>query len=157
MDISVRWLAPVPLRFARHGEPFIYACDHLERIPEDHGFYVFGRRFGENVEPIYIGKAENLRRRVEQHLLRNVPLMRAIEDARNGERVVLVGVWEARRAQQETRVLELVERALIKSALAKGFELVNVQGTRTPVHTLSMSGSHVAVARLFGRESKIEA
>ena len=157
MDIAVRWLAPVRIRAARRGEPLIYACDHLDRLPEDHGWYVFGRRFGDNVEPIYIGKASDLRRRIEQHLLRNVPLLRAIQDRPKGERVVLVGKWIARPGQQEARVLEIVERALIKKALALGFDIVNVHGTRTPVHNLSMSGAHVAVARLFGRDVKIEA
>ncbi len=156
MDLDVRWHAPVRLRRCHHDELLIYACDDLDRIPRAHGVYVFGRLFGDNVEPIYIGRAQDLRVRIEQHLLGNVPLMRAIEHRPNGQRVVLAGEWTARPGQREVRVLPLIEAALIKFALAEGYELVNTQGTRTAVHTLSMSGNRAACTRLFRSSMKIE-
>lgn len=154
MDLELVWHAPVALRDGS-AERLIYACDHLDKIPAAGGIYVFGREFGGDVEPIYIGKAGNLRVRVRQHLEGNIRLMKSIEAAKNGRRVVQIGRWVGKPGQQAARVLPIIESALIKVALAAGYELVNVHGTKTPVHELSMSGNR-AGTRLFRSFMKIE-
>lgn len=154
MDLDIQWHAPVGLRDGT-PERLIYACDELEFLPDTAGVYLFGREFGVNIAPIYIGKAGNLRLRVRQHLERNIKLMKSIEAAKNGRRVVQVGEWRAKPGQQAKRVLPIIESALIKYALAEGFELVNVHGTKTPVHELSMTGNR-AGTRLFRTYMKIE-
>src|SRR4051794_30720162 len=117
MDLELVWHAPFPLRDGSR-ERLIYACDSLDDVPNRPGIYIFGRMYGDVVEPIYIGKAEQLRVRVRQHLEGNIRLMKSIEGAKNGARVVQVAEWIAKRGQQALRVLPTIERALIKSALA---------------------------------------
>jgi hypothetical protein len=153
MDLEVIWREPVELQDGS-SRNLIYACDNLEWIPDGAGVYVFGREFGENVEPIYIGKAGNLRQRVRQHIETNVRLMKSIESAKSGRRVVLIGEWIGTPGQQAARV-PILESALIKYALAEGYELVNVHGTKTPVHEVEMVGNR-AGTRLFSRHMKIE-
>jgi hypothetical protein len=82
--------------------------------------------------------------------------MHRLQEAKNGARVVLIGEWKPKRGQQESRVLPIIERMLIKYALAEGHELFNEKGTRTPVHTLSMTGGRMICSGLFRRTMKIE-
>lgn len=138
------------------SEGLIYYSDHLDEIPENAGVYVFGRIHGDNVEPIYIGKAGNLRRRIRQHFEGSIRLMHRLQEAKTGARVVLIGEWKSKRGQREERVLPIVERMLIKYALAEGYELFNEKGTKTPVHTLAMTGNRSICSGLFRREMKIE-
>jgi hypothetical protein len=154
MELELFWHRPVALRDGSR-QSLIYVCDELDELPTTAGVYVFGRQFGENVEPIYIGKAGNLRRRVREHTERNIRLMKGIEAAKNGRRVIQVAEWFGKPGQQAGRVLPIIESALIKYALAEGYELLNVHGTKTPVHELSMSGNRAAT-RLFRAFMKIE-
>jgi hypothetical protein len=156
VDLDVFWHSPIALRDARANEHLIYACDHWEAIPDAPGVYVFGRLFGGSVDPIYIGRANALSKRIEQHIENNVRLMQAIKQRRNGQRVVLIGEWQARRGQQRDRVLPLIDAALIKHALAEGHDLVNDRGTKTPVHTIAMGGNRLACKRLFRSIIKTE-
>src|SRR5579859_2279421 len=155
MDIEVFWHRPVRLRDARADENLIYACDHMDAIPAAPGVYVFGRLFGNSVDPIYVGRANVLVTRVGQQI-GNVRLMRAIERRPNGARVVLIGEWYAKRGQQRGRALPILETALIKHALAEGHDLVNEKGAKTPVHRIAMAGNRLACKRLFRDEINSE-
>jgi hypothetical protein len=141
MELDLLWLAPQKLV---PDDSLIYACPGLMQIPEAPGIYFFARRFGQSYVPLYIGRTESLRKRVQQHLETNVRLMRAILKAKHGERVVFAGEWRAHRGQQMKRVLPIVESALIKAALAEGNELFNDRGTKTQTHTLVMAGKRHA-------------
>jgi hypothetical protein len=154
MDLEVFWHPPVALVDGT-SVGLTYTCNSMERIHDGPGVYIFGRQFGDAVEPLYIGQAGNVRRRVYQHLNNNVRLMNSLAKAKNGTRVVLVGEWYAKQGQQARRVLRLIESALIKFALAEGHEILNDRGTRTPFHSLSMGGSRLAVG-LFRPEMKLE-
>ncbi|HEY2512838.1 MAG TPA: hypothetical protein VGI39_18355 [Polyangiaceae bacterium] len=156
MDLEIRWHAPFSLREATDDEDLIYVCDQLDQVTEKHGVYFFGRKFGDDIAPIYIGRAKDIRKRIGQHLTSNVRLMKAIQKARNGERVLLTGEWIAKKGQQEGRVLQLIEAALIKFALAEGHEIVNDKGTKTSVHTLSMKGNRAPATKVFRSTMKIE-
>jgi hypothetical protein len=89
MDIRVVWQQPISL-IDGSKQSLIYAVRDPSAIPDRPGVYVFGRRFGDTVSPLYIGKAENLTKRIEQQL-NNVRLMKGIENAPTGERILLVG------------------------------------------------------------------
>jgi hypothetical protein len=156
VDLQIFWRAPVPLRQARANENLIYACDHWESIPAVPGVYVFGRLFGDSVDPIYIGRANVLSARIAQHIDGNVRLMQAIKQRPNGARVVLIGEWNAKKGQQRARVLPVLEAALIKYALAEGHDIVNDKGTKTPVHTIAMTGNRMACKKLFRSQMKSE-
>ncbi len=156
MDLQVRWHAPFLLRPATAQEPLLYACDTFDSIPDVPGVYLFARRHGEHLEPIYIGRATRIQKRIEQHL-KSVPLMKAVQQASSGERLVLAGEWLPKRGQQERRALPLIESALIKFALAEGYSIVNDKGTKTPVHTISMSGNRAAATKVFRSAMKVSA
>jgi hypothetical protein len=94
--------------------------------------------------PLYIGRATNLSERIWPHLNNNVRLMRGLEDAQSGYRVLLVGELLTRPGQRISSVLRLAEAALIRAAWVQGLELLHIQGTRTPVHTLTSSGNRNA-------------
>jgi excinuclease UvrABC nuclease subunit len=64
MELNVVWHAPLALR---RSDERIYDVD-LESIPAEPGVYVFMRVFGKKHNPLYVGKAENLRGRIKTQL-----------------------------------------------------------------------------------------
>ena len=52
----------------------------------------------------------------------------------------MVGRLMMHPGQQKDRVLDIVESALIKHALAQGHDLLNQKGTKTKVHTIRSRG-----------------
>ena len=142
MEIRVVWQQPIPL-VDGSKQSLIYVPRDPASIPDRPGVYIFGRRFGDTVTPLYIGKAENLARRIEQQL-NNVRLMKGIENAPTGERILLVGELSLRPGQRVPRVLEVLENALIEFALTNEHEILNKQGTRTPFHTLTFEGNRAS-------------
>lgn len=142
VNIDVQWAEPITLvDGARFG--LIYALAEIGLIPDTPGVYVFGRQFGESVSPLYIGQAQRLRHRIDQQL-NNVRLMKALESAASGARILLYGEVLLKRGQRAQRVLEVVEVALIEHALAAEHALINKQGTKWPVHSLSFRGNRAS-------------
>jgi hypothetical protein len=142
MDLLVEWDEPVELRHVESGN-LIYECN-LDLIPDAPGVYVFARRFDEKHYPLYIGKTHRLRTRVGQHFRTNVALMRGLEHADNGARVVMIGRFIAKRGQQLASALDVLERTYIKSAPAQECELLNVQGTKYKLDTITSTGARAS-------------
>lgn len=136
MELRLIWTRPIPMKVAR-DKGLIYTTD-LDRIPDAPGVYVFGRVFGDNFEALYVGKADRLRARVKQHL-NNLKLMRHLEDAQIGRRVVMIGRFVPKPGQRADVCLPLIEKALIRNFLANGDDLVNEQGTRRRQHEIVSS------------------
>ena len=142
MNLKVRWHQPVEL-FDGKKENLIYNCDWT-RIPEGAGVYIFGRLFASAFAPLYVGKSKKIARRIWQHLERNIPLMMMLKNqAKNGQRVVVVGEWKSAPGQKESKAIALIESALIKHALAQGFDIFNDKGTKTTSHTITRVGYKV--------------
>ena len=136
LEIELNWWAPIVLREGRRRERFIYTpTDDAIELPNTPGIYIFARQHGDKVNPLYIGRASNLRQRIEQQFC-FVPLMKGIQDVSKGGRVLLLGELAPRRGLRAEKALQVVEEALIAHALTDGKELLNKQGTRTPVHTV---------------------
>lgn len=154
MDLEVFWHRPVSLSDG-HDEGLILTCD-FDKIPEEPGVYVFARMFGESIEPLFIGLATDLRGRIWGHLNGNVRLVHRIMQAKIGPKVVLAGEWKAKPGQRAAKALRVIEAALIKYAIAEGYELLNKQGVKRRVHTISSSGSRVACKQLFRSSINIE-
>lgn len=142
MNIQANWHQPIEL-VSGDDKNLIYACEDIEKLPEDSGVYIFARSYGENVVPLYIGKAVNLRRRIGQQL-NNVKLMNAIKKSSNGRRILLIGVLEYNGNQNPEKMLSVLEPTLIEHFLSMGFELLNLQGTKRPVHTIKFSGNQTS-------------
>lgn len=151
MKIALRWEKPMRLKDASNQNR-IYYCPGSNRLPRKPGVYVFARRHGKNVAPLYIGQASRLRSRIEDQF-NNLRLMMGIKNAQAGRRILLVARLYLKPGQQMSKVLDIVESALIKNALAQGHDLVNQHGTKTKVHVISSRGNgssrQVAPLRMF--------
>lgn len=144
MDLNVEWLPPVPLVDGTK-QRLIYTCD-LEKLPIKGGVYVFARRFGQQVEALYVGRAESIRRRIKSQL-KNLPLMKHVEGARIGRRVLFVGEFKPKPGQKARTCLPVIERALIRYFLTERHDLVNVHGAKLRQHTITSAGSRRMVPK----------
>ena len=139
MELRIKWGRPVSLVDGTKDN-LIYVADGLDSWKGVPGVYMFARQFKGGVVPLYIGKAESLGDRAWQHFKSNTRLMTSIRKAANGARVFIPGEFKPKPGQNTKKCIAVVERALISHALAEGYELLNVQGTKTPTHTISLSG-----------------
>ncbi|OFV95683.1 MAG: hypothetical protein A3H28_15495 [Acidobacteria bacterium RIFCSPLOWO2_02_FULL_61_28] len=81
-----------------------------------------------------------LRQRIESQF-DSLKLMKGLRSARNGTRLLLTGILRLHPGQRQGKVLNIVESALIKRALADGHDLLNQQGTKTKVHVIKSKGN----------------
>jgi hypothetical protein len=139
MILGLDWTRPIPVKDASK-ENLIYSVP-LEKIPSAAGVYVFGRRYGQKFEALYVGKANKIRGRVRGQC-NNLRLMQHLKNARSGRRVLLAARFIARPGQQKPNCLSLIERALIRYFLSEGHDLVNKQGVRIRRHEITSSGKH---------------
>lgn len=155
MKIELNWAEPIPLKSIHPtGYDFESLREELLHAP---GIYVFARKFGGTYTPIYIGKAENVAKRLKTQF-NNLRLMRQVnnwnpmdpDDASKrvtGARVLFVGYLEKPRAGDNASVaLRLAERSVIEHALSEGFAIVNIQMTRTKYNQVQSTGSRKARA-----------
>lgn len=132
-DMIIDWLKPIDLL---KGAP-IFTCD-LEEIPDKPGVYVFAREFGANVIPLYIGQAQNLKKRITGQF-NNAKLMKGIEASSKGRRLLFMATLNSKKMEHKKQ-LNIIEKALIEYSLTEGHFLLNEKGTKTPVHTISANG-----------------
>lgn len=139
MRITVTWL---PTRTISRGIGNFFENLRqfdLSSLPTGAGIYVFGRQHGSKIDPIYIGKAENLRSRIKGQL-NNLDLMHALKGSKSGRRILLIGAVKTGKNQTLAKILPIAERAYIRAALAAGCPLVNKQGTKTKIHIIETVG-----------------
>jgi hypothetical protein len=139
MKLSIDWTRPFRLRDASK-QNLIYWIDP-DKLPGNPGIYVFGRRWGDSFEALYVGKANNIRGRVKSQL-NNLRLMQHLRNAKAGKRILLAGEALTKPGQQLDKTLRLSERALVRYFLSEGHDLVNKQGTRLRRHEIVSSGKH---------------
>lgn len=139
MKLNIRWAKPIPLLDGDHQD-LIYVANDLDSWWGVPGVYMFARIFDQGVYPLYIGKAENIGQRAWQHFKSSTKLMTGIKKSANGARVFIPGEFSPKPGQNTKKCIALIERTLIDYALAHGYELLNIQGTKTPLHELSLSG-----------------
>jgi hypothetical protein len=146
----VTWSAPITLGGEARDLCDTFDCDLL---PDEPAVYIFGRSFGQKIDALYVGKAEVLRNRIRQQLNNN-RLMRALDDAPNGRRVLIYGTFKGRRGVRIHRWLDTVERALINHFTEGGHDLINKRGTRIEVDEIEFEGSRL-VTRATGRKLRV--
>lgn len=139
MKLDLVWERPIRLK-RRRKRTLDYSID-LDKVPNEPGIYVFGRRFKGSFEALYVGKANKIRGRVKGQL-NNLKLMRHVHDAKAGKRFLLVARFKAKPRQQSQKCLPLAERALIRHFLSEGDKIVNKQGTRIRRHEIKSTGKH---------------
>tara|TARA_B100000315_G_C14539513_1_gene570149 strand:- start:493 stop:963 length:471 start_codon:yes stop_codon:yes gene_type:complete len=139
MKLHVEWNRLVQLKDAQ-WKNLIYEID-LEKLPRSPGVYVFGRKWGNSFEALYIGKAKDIRIRVRSQL-NNLSLMQHIRHAKSGSRVLLAGQFISKPGQKEAKCLGLIERSFIRHFLSEGHDLVNIQGTQLRQHEIKSVGKY---------------
>lgn len=150
MKISVTWHAPVSLDGSARD-----LCDSFDfdLLPSEPAVYIFARRFGAKITAVYVGKAVVLRSRIRQQLNNN-RLMRALDDAPNGARVLIYGTFNGKSSQRVRTLLLTVERALIHHFTEQEHELINKRGTRLAVDEIEFDGSRLTT-RATGRTLRV--
>lgn len=143
MQIEATWSQPIALKKGLPGG-LIYVLK-LEDLPEEPGVYVFGRKHGESVVPIYIGETLSIRGRVKDHL-NSLALMRAIENAPNGGRFFIYCTVKAGSKEKAKKHVKVLEKALLVHAQSEGHELFNKKGTKLPTDTISFTGNRTSEA-----------
>lgn len=141
MEINANWSQPLELKADRDG-PLIYKID-LDELPQKPGVYVFARRHGKSVTPIYIGETVSVQGRIKNHL-KSLPLMSAIRDAPRGPRFLIYCTVTAGTAAKAKRQVRIIERALILHAQSQGHVLFNQKGTKLPADAISFSGNRTS-------------
>lgn len=139
LNIEATWSKPIEF-LDGSKENLIYAVGDIERIPEKPGAYVLGRKHGDNLVPLYIGETTNLRKRLTQHL-NDVWIMKGVENAPSGKRMLMYCLVRTKKGQRLDKVLEVLQKALIQHALSEGHELLNTQLTKTKVHSILFKGN----------------
>ncbi len=134
MILSIEWSRPLQLRDGSK-ENLIYNSTPatIDKLPEVAGIYIFGRRYAQKFEALYVGQATHIRGRVESQF-NNLRLMQHLKNARSGKRIVLAGHFKAKPGQKLKKCLDLAELALIRHFLSEGHDLVNKQGIRLRGH-----------------------
>jgi hypothetical protein len=143
MKLKIEWQKPRKLIDGRNQD-LIYTIEGLDELYGMTGVYMFCRQHGTSLSPLYIGKAEDIGIRIKQHLKNNITLMMKIGRALNGNKVLVIGEFIAKPGQEKKKSISIIEQALIESALSKGYELLNVQGAKTPTHKINFSGCQSA-------------
>ncbi len=133
MEVNLNWHNFCELRSGAH-ENLIYTTD-LSDIPEGSGIYLFARRHGKTVSILYIGKALNLRTRIKSQL-NNARLMKAIENAPRGGRILIFAEVQLKRNQKMANALSVAETAFIRHYLTLGHDILNKQGTVIRQHII---------------------
>lgn len=141
MKIDAKWSKPITLKDG-DSVGLIFKLD-TEAIPIEPGVYVFARRYGANVTPIYIGETANLRRRIASHL-KSVPLMKALENTSSGSRILIYCTVATKSKDRAKSQVKIIEKALILHSQAEGHELFNKKGTKLPTDVISFSGNHTS-------------
>jgi hypothetical protein len=139
MKIALKWEKPIRLKDGSKQNQ-IYSSRGTDKLPRKPGVYVFARKFGKNIVPLYIGQAAKLKGRIEGQF-NSLRLMVGIKNAPAGHRILLIARLCLKRGQQMAKVLDIVESALIKNALGQGHDLLNQQGTKTRVHIIRSVGN----------------
>lgn len=138
MKLKIEFDKPISLVSGKN-EGLIYTVNNIDKISQKAGVYIFARRWGKSFEALYVGKSKNMRGRVRSHF-NNLRLMKHLESAKIGKRVVLIGEVKTLPGQKIVKVLRLLERGFIRYFLAEGHDLVNQQGTRIRRHEISTDG-----------------
>ncbi len=72
------------------------------------------------------------------------------------QRVLCVGEMRTKPGQKAGAAQSIIESALINAAMLDGFELLNIKGTKTPVHHITSTGNREARRWLKGNHLAVE-
>ncbi len=138
MKLELKWHLPQKLKDGSNNG-LIYEIQGIDQWDDVAGVYMFCRKYGKSVVPLYIGQAIDIGSRIKQHL-NSVKLMNGIKDSLSGDKILIVGQFIPKPGQDKKKSISIIEKALIEHCLVEGIELLNKQGTKTKFHEVSVSG-----------------
>ncbi len=148
MKIQADWKRELELKPIKTGNAlFTMDTDSLHELP---GIYVFIRKYENKAYPLYVGQASNIKRRIIQHQ-NNLKLMLGILRAGKGQKCVLYCTITAKQGQRRSKILAILEKALMDHCLTQGYELLNKQGTKVKYEVIRFTGNRTS-EDLFGRK-----
>jgi hypothetical protein len=104
-----------------------------------------------------VGKSTNLRNRIKGHL-NNLKLMKYLENAKMGQRVVFVGQLTYKKKRVDA-ALKTLERAFIRNFLVEGHDIANQQGVKIRRHEITSErkyGRSLIPATIYLEKGKVE-
>ncbi|MDE3058491.1 MAG: GIY-YIG nuclease family protein [Bacteroidota bacterium] len=152
MQIKANWKKPIELRNGRN-ENLIYQIS-FDEIPYYGGCYAFYNKWGNSITILYIGKADNIHRRVEQQF-NNLKLMMGIKNAINGNKFLMFCQIQGKNGTMGYKKnVKKLERQLIKYATLEGHDLLNQKGTKIKYQQIHFKGNRDS-EYMFGRKMNI--
>ncbi len=118
LSIEADWSEAIEL-VRPSGGGLVYESSNKNQIPDVSGAYIFARQHGDKVVPLYIGEAQNIRKRFDQHLKNSVLLMNSLRRAGNGKRIFIWCVPKPKKKQNKKKARTILQDALIENALAE--------------------------------------
>lgn len=160
MNITIEWQAPIQL--TKFGKIVIDENHLPESIRDKAGVYFFSRKFEKKYIPFYIGRTATLKKRFGDHLKTKkiAFVLRGITDGgakeiKTGQRYFHFGYVKAGRALNTLRCTKIVEKYLVREALADNYTLLNVKLTAFKTDKITFSGS--AKARgIYDKTASVE-
>ena len=148
MDIQIEWQEPVQI--TRHKKPLFDESSAQQVVAGRPGVYFFSRKHGSAYSPFYIGHALSVSKRLRDHL-KSAKIDRVLrgitggdKQIKHGERYFHFGYLITRPGQDAKKCLRIVERYLVREALANNIPLLNKQLTKSPTHSISNIGTEKA-------------
>jgi hypothetical protein len=143
MKIDATWSDPVPLLKDKRGKLSYHV--NSEQLPTEPGVYIFCRKFGKKITPIYVGEALSIRLRINNHL-KSLPLMRTIDEAAAGKKFIIYCTVKARAKAKAKQQIQIIEKALILHIQSEGHVLFNQKGTKLPTDEINFIGNRTSEA-----------
>jgi hypothetical protein len=143
VNLDVFWHKPFSLEDGDE-EDLIFNVNGIERYDGLPGVYIFGRKYGNQFLPLYIGKALNIGSRIRQHL-NTTKLMTRIRKASAGQKVLVIGEFKGKSGQKTETAITLIERASMAN-----HALVDL--LRTNAERKKATPAQVALAWLLARK-----
>lgn len=160
MKITIDWQEPVQL--TQHRNITINKDALPEQIDNVPGVYCFSRKFGKRYEPFYIGETLTLRARLKTHLgTTNLDhVLRELADApiqiKGGERYFRYGYYKSASIPKTKKCIKIVQKYLVRTALAEEITLLNKQLTTFKTDRLTFSGTPKARG-IYAKEALVGA
>src|ERR1700691_1088421 len=144
MDIEIQWQAPIEL--TKHWKIIVDENDLPEAIEDRSGVYFFSRKHGTKYLPFYIGETTTLRARLKTHLDRTklTNVLTGADDYSpigQGQRYFHYGYFIGKKGQREKKCIQIVQKHLVREAMAHNLPLLNMKLTVVKVHNLKFLGT----------------
>jgi hypothetical protein len=156
VNIKIDWQEPIQLTY--HKKIKVTVKDLTEKIERRPGVYFFSRKYGHAFEPFYIGETISILGRLKSHL-KNRDIAYALEGLggtriKGGARYFHYGYLD-HNANHPKKYLAIVQRYLIRQAIAEGCNVLNKNLTTRRFHSLEFNGSAIGRA-IFPKSANIE-